>query len=227
MQNTFTNSLLQAISLPRFSPYRAQATANSDPTGFPNYVWNIALSESLYPALQGVEITLRNSVNDSATGKFNDDNWFDHILVARETRSLENAKARLRSQNKNSYPDDLIAALSLGFWVNLFYRSYEQKLWPRLLKEVFPYMPGHLRQRNYVSRHLNPIRHLRNRVFHHEPIWHWPDLERHHQETLEVISWINPDMLSVVETIDRFLDVYAKGPEKYRAELLCLSSRQV
>ena len=214
MQNTFTNSLLQAISLPRFSPYRAQATASSDPTGFPNYVWNIALSESLYPALQGVEITLRNSVNDSATGKFNDDNWFDHILVAPEIRSLENAKGRVRRQNKTLRSENIIAETNFGFWVGLFRRSYEQVLWPQLLREVFPYMPREIRSRSRIFQQLGRIRNLRNRISHHEPVWHWNNLEQLHQETLAVIDWINPDMLSVIETIDRFPAVYSQRPRK-------------
>ena len=225
MQDRFTNSLLSAISNSRFVPYRGSGI--SEYADFAHYIWNVALCESLYPVLQGLEVTLRNSIHDATTNALHRNDWFDSILVARETRSLENAKARLKSQNKNLYPDDLIAALSLGFWINLFYSSYEQKLWPRLLKEVFPYMPGHIRKRNYISRSLNPIRHLRNRVFHHEPVWHWPDLQQHHQETLEVIGWINPDMLRVIETIDRFPNVYAQGPEKYRAELLRLGSNQV
>ena len=225
MQDSLANSLLRSVSESRFAPYCKTGTSND--SYFANYIWNITLNESFYPALQGLEVTLRNSIHDAATQDFGRNDWFASVLVAQEARVLANTKARLKRLNDDPNPDDLVAAFPLGFWVNLFYSRYEQKLWPRLLENVFPYIPAKIRQRNYISQRLNPIRHLRNRVFHHEPIWHWDNLEQYHQETLKVIGWINPDMLSVIETIDRFLDVYAKGPEKYRAELLRLSNRQV
>ena len=220
MQERFANSLVKSISESRFGPYRRPET--SDAEDFASYLWNMALGESLYPALQGLEVALRNSIHDAAAQSFGRTDWFNTILVAQEPRILATAAARLKQSNKAQRPDDLVEALPLGFWVNLFYSRYEQKLWPQLLKEVFPYIPAGIRRRNYISQHLNPIRHLRNRVFHHEPVWHWPDLAQHHQEALEVIGWINPDMLSVVKLVDRFPEVYAQGPDRYREELLRL-----
>ena len=219
MQDEFINSLLKATSEPRLGPYLTPAGRVSIQAGIARYLWNIQLSESLYPALQGVEVTLRNSIHGVATEVFSSDRWFNTILVAPETDVLANARKRLAGQGKRANPDNLVSALSFGFWVNLFYSRYEQKLWPRLLKEVFPYIPAGIRRRNYISQRLNPIRHLRNRVFHHEPIWHWPDLAQHHQEALEVIGWINPELLALVQLLDRFPEVYAQGPERYFEEL--------
>ena len=217
MQEVCSNSLLQSISESRFGPYRQPGDSAAD--GLARYLWNVALGESLYPVLQSLEVALRNSIHDAAAQAFGEAHWFDTIPVAQETRILTVAAARLRQANKTPRPDDLVAALPLGFWVNLFYSRYEQKLWPRLLKEVFPYIPAGIRRRNYISQRLNPIRHLRNRVFHHEPIWHWPDLAQHHQEALEVIGWINPELLALVQLLDRFPEVYAQGPERYFEEL--------
>lgn len=219
MQDEFINSLLRATSEPRLEPYLTPAGRVSTQAGIARYLWNLRLSESLYPALQGVEVTLRNSIHRVATENFSSDHWFNALLVAPETDVLENARKRLASQGKRANPDNLVSALSFGFWVNLFYRRYEQKLWPRLLKEVFPYIPVGMRRRNYISQRLNPIRDLRNRVFHYEPIWHWPDLAQHHQEALEVIGWINPELLALVQLVDRFPEVYAQGPERYFEEL--------
>ena len=224
MQNDFVNSLLESISVPRFSRYQSQANRSSDLTSFSYYLWNVELSESLYPALQGVEIALRNSIHNAATTTLNNNSWFDAILLAPETKFLENVRDRLMSQSKNSYPDNLVAALSFGFWVSLFHNRYERILWPQLLREVFPYMPRKIRTQGYVYRRLRRIRNLRNRVFHYEPVWHWPDLAQHHQEAQEVIGWINPDMLSIVKLVDRFPEVYRQGPEKYQEELLRLGS---
>ena len=218
MQESFSNSLIISISESRFGPYQRADNSNYGP--FARYLWNIALGESLYSTIQGLEVTLRNGIHNVATRSFGRSDWFNSILVAQEIRILNIADIRLKQSGKSPNSEDLVAALPLGFWVNLFYSRYEQKLWPRILKDVFPYIPARLRRRDYISRRLNPIRHLRNRVFHHEPVWHWPDLERHHDNSLEVIGWINPDMLNLVKLVDRFPEVYGRGPESYRDALL-------
>ena len=222
MQEDFVNSLLESISDSRLNIYRDKTIADNDSVAFARYLWNIELSESLYPVLHGVEVVLRNSVHSNISRIYDSVDWFDAVSIDREARALKDARDRLKSQNKNSYPDSIVSTLTFGFWVNLFHRRYEQTLWPRLLSEVFPYMPDRIRTRRYVYRRLERIRNLRNRVFHHEPVWHWNDLAQHHQEALEVIGWINPDMLSIVTLVDRFPEVYARGPDRYQEELLRL-----
>ena len=189
---------------------------------FAHYLWNIALCESLYPALQCLEVTLRNSIHDSATTAFDNSEWYESVLVEREKVHIVRARTRLENQGKVPNSDDIVAALSLGFWVNLLYRSYEQILWPRLFVDVFPHLTPVYRTRRTVSRRLNPIRYLRNRVFHHEPVWHWKDLAEHHERTIQAIGWINPEMQTVVSAVDRFPEVYAHGLDKSRMDLLAL-----
>ena len=218
----FYRSLIEAISPSRFSSYQIGSGTDGVQPGIAEYLWNIGLSESLYPALQGVEITLRNSIHDAVRQDGGVDDWFAYMLAGRELESVTAEKRRMSNQGKIIRPDDLVASLSFGFWVGLFHSRYEQILWPKLLVEVFPNIPRELRTRNSIFRKLEQIRRLRNRVFHHEPIWHWHDLEQRHREMLEVISWINREMLSVVEAIDRFTEVYQQGPDQYRKDLLRL-----
>ena len=217
MQDRLVRSLTRAISTSRFGPYGEAGASNDEQ--FAHYLWNMALCESLYPALQCLEVTLRNSIDDSAATAFNDPDWYESVLVERERVHVARAKARLEIIGKVPSADDIVATLSLGFWVNLFYRSYEQILWPRLLVEVFPYLSSRLRTRQNISRRLVPIRNLRNRVFHHEPIWYWQNLQDCHAEVLETIGWINPDMQIVAKTVDRFSDTYMHGLEKCRRDL--------
>lgn len=63
------------------------------------------------------------------------------------------------------------------------------------------------------------IRRLRNRVFHHEPVWHLRDLEEQHQRILETIGWISPAMPEMTRLIDRFDSVYTRGADHYATEL--------
>ena len=62
---------------------------------------------------------------------------------------------------------------------------------------------------------LNDFRKLRNRVFHHEPIWNHSDLAATHQEMLNVAGWISPEMKLLLQTIDRFPAVYSQGVAHY------------
>lgn len=41
------------------------------------YAWNMELSQSLYPALQVLEITLRNSLHQAISTTFQTEYWFD------------------------------------------------------------------------------------------------------------------------------------------------------
>jgi hypothetical protein len=55
------------------------------------------------------------------------------------------------------------------------------------------------------------IRDLRNRVFHHERIIHWTDLDAQHTAILEVIGWITPELRQMVLALDRFSMIRQQG----------------
>ncbi len=80
-------------------------------------------------------------------------------------------------------------------------------------------MPRTNRTRQKLSQRFNKIRNLRNRVFHHEPIWYWQDLAQQHQDMLEALSLIAPAMLELEMTVDRFDDTYYNGLEKIKKSL--------
>jgi len=72
-------------------------------------------------------------------------------------------------------------------------------------------MPNTLRKRKTLSKRFNRIRHLRNRVFHHESVWYWQDLVQHHQDIIEAINWIEPALQDLVMTVDHFPATYQQG----------------
>lgn len=80
-------------------------------------------------------------------------------------------------------------------------------------------MPPILQNRNDISASFGRIKTLRNRVFHHEPIWYVPDLSKQHTEILHAIGWINPRKRAYVEIIDRFEEIYKLGWRHYRDEV--------
>ena len=218
-QEIFFNDLGVAISSDRFEPY-SRSPAQRSTTAYATYAWNIALCESLYPALNCFEVALRNSVHAAATDQFGTEYWFNSRLRKDESDRLNILRSRINfSGNTNPSAGELVSGLSLGFWVSLFKGHYERVLWPLLLPAVFPYAPRRQRSRREISKRVDSIRRLRNRVFHHEPIWHWRDLPQQHQQILETIGWISPAMLAMTRLLDRFPSVYTRGAQPYATEL--------
>jgi hypothetical protein len=224
MQANFSGQLRRAISHERLDAYRQRGTSNDDAELFAHYAWNMALSESLYTPLQCLEVSLRNSIHDTATVHFKTDVWFDlpGVLFQQEINKVQEAKNTLIKGNKPLDAGRIIPELAFGFWTSLFDVRYEKILWPWLLKPVVPCMPRHIRIRKNLSKRLNRVRILRNRIFHHEPIWHWRDLQLQHAEIIGAISWINPAMMTFVEQFDRFEEIYNSGFGEYRKVITVL-----
>ncbi len=65
---------------------------------FSHYAWNMALSESLYPTFQTLEITLRNSIHNAAHQYFKREGWYrDRQIIKHpnDVGALDKAKKAL------------------------------------------------------------------------------------------------------------------------------------
>jgi len=181
------------------------------------YMWNTALSESLLPALQHLEVALRNSIDVGLKREYGSE-WYDcnpSILGPTEIAKVNEAKHSIVSDGKSVAHDRVVAALGFGFWTSMLDSRYEQSLknnrnflWPRLLRNAFPVMPNEYRTRTHLSKRLNSVRILRNRVFHNEPIWKMSDLHTRHHDMLTTLLWLNPQLHTLTEMQDRFIRVY-------------------
>jgi len=201
------------------------------------YLWNMALCEALYPSLQAVEVALRNTLFSAAEAVYpftrtpGHDQiacWLDipGILLGDEPKRVAAAKSRLRDVNLPLEPGRVVAELTLGFWTALFDVRYENTrvLWPRLFgQKIFAYAPKSKRSRKALSPLLNRMRLLRNRAFHHEPIWHWKDLRDQHALALDLTGWMSPALRETVEALDRFDAVHSNGLEPFREVVTRLS----
>jgi hypothetical protein len=197
----------------------------SDEEVLARYLWNTALCEALYPSLHFLEVALRNLVFDAAAAAYPPDqaaaSWLEHpgVLHDSELRTVRAARQRLLRRGKPCEAGRLVAELSFGFWTALFDVRYEQDrvLWPRLFaQKIFAHAPRQKRSRKALSPLLNRVRHLRNRAFHHEPIWHWGDLAEHHALALELLGWMSPGLRATVCAMDRFPRVHREGAGAFR-----------
>jgi len=123
MQADFAGKLMRALSHERLSAYAQRATEQGNRTLFAHYAWNMALSESLYPVLQALEVLLRNTIDNAARDHFRRADWYDDPKLIRhpnDISSIDKAKRILNRQNKPLEPGRIIAELNFGFWTSLF-----------------------------------------------------------------------------------------------------------
>ena len=90
---------------------------------------------------------------------------------------------------------------------------YEQRtaFLPAGIKGVFPHLPKSPHHRKDRKADLEEIRQLRNRVFHHERIIHWKDLDVRHRQINDVLGWIDPSLQHMVQAVDRFAGLRREG----------------
>lgn len=178
------------------------------------YLWNARLSKAFQFPLHVMEVTLRNAVSDHLIYQGAPQEWaFDtpylNGLAAANPGirdSLNKCKSRLLFQkvgaskqaaivagNAIDVPsggaidtNDVVASLSFEFWTTLLGPQFENA-WQLSLRKVFPHAGLTASRRSLWITALK-IKDFRNRVAHHEPIFHLADLEDLHSEILEVIG---------------------------------------
>lgn len=213
------------ISGVRLESYRPTPTS-TDLEMIVTYLWNVALSEALFPALQGIEIALRNSISAGLADRYGTDRWYDRpgILEPIQAAAVAHAKQAIATSNKPVTSGRVIAELNFWFWTSLLSQPYYHRIWaPRqfaLIDHVFPNVSHSFRNRKKLHRRCNAIRGLRNRVFHFEPIWDDPTLQQEHADILGALAWISPTMQATVLLTDRFDDMYINGQARIAA-LVC------
>lgn len=217
------------ISRERFAAYDVSSDHDTL-DAVARYLWNMALGEALYPVLQALEVALRNGLNDELAALYGA-TWYDDAAVVVNVwgrKEIAEAKKTLSRFYKPHTPGRIVAELKFGFWTHLFNVDYERPVWQKLWSKptVFRGVPRKHRKRRDLSTRLNGIRDFRNRVFHHEPIWHRQDLTRLHNDMLETLGWLSPAMRDTTQVLDRFPTVHSRGPQAFRPALEALCQRQ-
>lgn len=209
--NTFLSiDRLHAYTLP-------QGEGPPDPRAtMARYLLNMALCSSLYAPLQLCEIALRNAIHAQLRKIAGSEAWYDATdfpLTAWAETEINKAKLKLERRNKPVTPGRMVAELTFGFWTHLFEDHYERNtaFLPRGIKAIFKHLPKSLHNRKTIKRDLESIRQLRNRVFHHERIIHFKDLDSIHAHIHTVIGWISPSLHSLANTLDQFRQLRAQG----------------
>lgn len=220
MNRTFFKQLESHLNTERLGAYREDGA--DEATCLARYLLNMALCEALYTPLQMAEISLRNALHESLTARAQNTAWFDTINLPQwQADQVQDAKRKLRKAKKPDTPGRIVAAQTFGFWVGFFTKEHKTTgLAYYLAKAAFGQAPKAQRDADKLSAQWQKVRNLRNRVFHHERILHWRDLQDQHNNLLQLIEWMNPELAQLAKMLDRFTDVRATGLQPWRQKLI-------
>ena len=221
MRHSSLMSLLLTVSEDRLRPYGLAVDAAD--LAICKYLWNTALSEALYPLLQTTEVALRNHIHACVLRDGGEPDWLTNgenrfSLGYRQLDRIAIARDQLGRKHKAETPSALMGELTLGFWVSLFDKPFEET-WRRLLKAgAFPNLTVARSRRTLLGR-LGPVNDLRNRVFHHEPIWNNQRLPEVHSDLVQILRWICETTGDFVLPIDRFRITHNAGPLAFESHV--------
>lgn len=204
---TEDEQLEAALSLERFARYLAWAGGDRV-RALELYALNTRLSEALYTPLQMLEVALRNRIH-SVLSVARHPRWFEDegfLVAPNQTEQVAEALSELAREKKEPTPGRVVAALTFSFWTAMFGTVYET-LWQQDLHRIAQRADGKRLRRKDFSSPLTPIRVLRNRIAHHEPILGW-NLPKHHDAMLRLTGWLSPAAAAWSRTLDRFDAVY-------------------
>lgn len=216
-----------SISKERLDEYSKILETSNKKEIFTYYILNSELSKSLYIPIQNLEITLRNNLHNTFTNFYKTDKWYEveGFLETTEIKKINEVIKRLKSSNKEPTSGRVISELNFGFWTTLFSKKYDQKIWSKHIKQIFPNVPRNNRNRKNLSAKINTIRYFRNRVFHFEPIFNKHNLSDVHNDILNMIKWLNTAVYDVTIMFDEFSDIYENETNKTIKKLDALNEK--
>lgn len=195
----------------RLGAYRLDGV--DDASTLARYLLNMALCESLYSSLQFAEIAVRNAIHVALTTRAGTDTWYNTLTLPNwQNKQVTDAKYHLNRSGKTLSSDRVVAELTFGFWVGFFTRQHiTSGLAHHIAKTAFSNAPKSERNVDRLRPNWQKVRDLRNRVFHHERVLHWQDLDTQHDRMLQLIGWMNPELEQLARMLDRFKQVHQDG----------------
>ncbi|OLT11853.1 hypothetical protein BJF77_18815 [Kocuria sp. CNJ-770] len=157
------------VSTDRLSKY---AAAPEDTVAL--YMWNAELTGAFFELIGHVEVLLRNVVHAQLAPHSTHGAWYDdpyYRFNTRSQREIATAKGRAGRGGRQVTSGRVVAELTFGFWRYLLTSHHQSTVWPRV-QAGFQGVPRHERSRQELETVVARVHDLRNRVAHHEPIFH-------------------------------------------------------
>ncbi|WP_328506795.1 hypothetical protein [Streptomyces sp. NBC_00391] len=207
MSNRLPEWMARDLSLPRLRRYIRAAHGDAR-TAERLYWWNVEASAALVGPLHCLELALRNALHSALVRHHGRPDWWEAApLNERGRRLVDSARRSCGRRLRRTTPNDVVAELTLGFWVSLLSHAsgYDRHFWVPALNSAFPHYSG---RRDSLYDDLTSLVLLRNRVMHHEPVHH-RHLAADHDTLYRVLGYLSPEFAKEAQAMDRFPDVLA------------------
>lgn len=197
------------ISVPRFATY-LQARGNNIADALALYQWNLELSAAFMVPLQVCEIAARNGVAE-AIEKVHGPDWpksagFIRSLPVPRGSNHYNPQNDLRAvAARQPTTGRIVAELKFAFWEKVLTVGQDARLWLPHFRTSFPGVPMTTpvpAARAAAFAALKHIRHFRNRIAHHEPIFA-RNTAADYALLYDVIGWRSPTGAAWMNQIQR------------------------
>ena len=180
------------------------------------FLVNQQISSAVFEDCSLVEIALRNKLSSGLQARLRQrgihQSWLeDPTYEFRGTgsgelsRYLHEARSRAQASKIEASNSDVLAELTLGFWVRLFSKKF-QPIGIDLLRCFDGY---HTRSIKPLLSALNAFRVLRNRVAHHHGLLH-RDLDADTKTIAGLAYWLDPELAKTVSENSRLEKIRQK-----------------
>lgn len=209
-------SLPALISAPRLAPYLA-ACAGDPAQAIRLYTWNVEVSSAFWGVVHAFEVGLRNALHGRMSSRYQRGDWWDdptvklhHVMVKQRDQAKKDAGKVASKHQRQVVADDVVAALSFGFWGGLLGSGsgfqFETLYWQPFLHAAFPQFAG---TRSQLHTEVESLRLFRNRIAHHEPIFarHLP---ADHASIVRVAGYLDADLAVYIDSHSRVPESIAR-----------------
>ena len=217
-RTNFQQELIDTITPVRLKAYGE----DSNDILLEKYIYNLKVSESLYPALSLLEVTLRNKICYAIEALICKDwliNELNHqnLLLDKEYKKLVETADKIEKDGKKVTNDRLISELTFGFWIHLCTKSYKPKFWDKkgFIELVFPNytVSSNLRNISLIQKDLRDVLKLRNRISHQEIIINGNRTPEESYKLIQtLLHTLSSGMFALLENISRFNAITKQKP---------------
>lgn len=110
------------------------------------YLWNVKVGEAFHTLIQAVEVGLRNRIAAAFRTVYGPDWWLNPKFRAAcrgdRVRDLDLVVDRVTKKGRTVTICQVVAGLSLGFWVALLQARYNPGVWSSQLRATFLALPA-------------------------------------------------------------------------------------
>lgn len=206
------------------------------------YIWNIKISAAFLEIICLYEVALRNAIINALEANYKvhsilNDNFIRALKPAarEELLSIVNKLSQnkqyeftfrnnrllpLRIDTTKISPSKVVAELNFIFWENMLSNTHRIR-WINNMYKAFPCLPN-LNERecqstiDRIHSTTSVIRHLRNRICHHEPIFNEQkiNLLEIFENMKTVLSYISIDIQDFLNQFERITLLLGQKPHK-------------